>query len=204
MKNIFFFIFILLVGCSSINKVYMCGDRPCIDKKEFKKYSVETLTIEIQPINDKKNNTMDLAKLNIENNAQLNDNNRKNVKAKIKAEKMRLKNEKIRIKNEKTELKKVRKFRENEEKKLSKLTKKTDEKKLSKLTNKDAHMNKENQKKQIVNSNKDETIIKDASDNNKNDIQSICKIISDCNIDEIAEILTQKGRKKNFPDITAN
>ena len=192
MKNVIFYIFIFLVGCNSTNKDYICGDRPCIDKKEFKKYAAETLTIEIQPSKDKRNNSIDLVKLNTESDTQLKDNKSENEKAKIKAEKIRLINEKKRLKYEKIELKKKRKFRENEEKKLSK------------LTNKKTNMNKKNQKKQIVNSNKDVTSIKNTNKNNENDTHSICKIISDCNIDEIAEILIQKGKEKNFPDITAN
>lgn len=36
------------------------------------------------------------------------------------------------------------------------------------------------------------------------DANSICEIITDCDIDKIAELLIKKGREKNFPDITAN
>ena len=33
---------------------------------------------------------------------------------------------------------------------------------------------------------------------------SICNEIKDCDIDKIADLLTKKGRKKDFPDITSN
>src|SRR6056300_1009705 len=89
MKFFFIIFFMFLLGCGSTNKVYMCGDRPCVDKKEFKAYFAENLTIEVQTKTDKKNNTIDLVKLNTNTNASVvaSEPNVVNEKAIIKAEK---------------------------------------------------------------------------------------------------------------------
>ena len=88
-----------LLGCGSTNKVYMCGDRPCVDKKEFKAYFAENLTIEVQTKTDKKNNTIDLVKLNTNANAPevTSEPNVVDEKTRIKAEKNILKEEKKKI-----------------------------------------------------------------------------------------------------------
>jgi len=46
-------------------KVYMCGDRACIDKKEFKQFFSENLIVEIQTKVYNKKSSVDLIKLNI-------------------------------------------------------------------------------------------------------------------------------------------
>ena len=35
------------------------------------------------------------------------------------------------------------------------------------------------------------------------DIVDVCSIIAKCNIEEISKYLTEQGKKKKFPDITA-
>jgi len=122
MKFFFIIFFMFLLGCGSTNKVYMCGDRPCVDKKEFKAYFAENLTIEVQTKTDKKNNTIDLVKLNTNANAPevTSEPNVVDEKTKIKAEKNRLKEEKKRLIEE-------RKIKEKEEKRLAKLNKKNKE-----------------------------------------------------------------------------
>ena len=64
MKNIYFFIFLLLLSCTSLKKEYVCGDRPCVDKKEFNQFFAETLTIEVTDQSKKKQQSIDLVKLN--------------------------------------------------------------------------------------------------------------------------------------------
>ena len=40
--------------CSTVKKVYVCGDRPCIDKKEFNEYFAKNLTIEVTTLENVK------------------------------------------------------------------------------------------------------------------------------------------------------
>jgi len=194
MKYFFIVFFIFLFACSSTNKVYMCGDRPCVDKKEFKAYFAENLTIEVQTKTDKKNNTIDLVKLNTNTNAPVvtSEPNVVNEKAIIKAEKNRLKEEKKRLIEE-------RKIKEKEEKRLAKLNKKNKEVKEVKEV-----IKKDNTQQKIVKSSNIEKIKKITKNEEVEDANSICEIITDCDIDKIAELLIKKGREKDFPDITAN
>ena len=194
MKYFFIVFFIFLFGCSSTNKVYMCGDRPCVDKKEFKAYFAENLTIEVQTKTDKKNNTIDLVKLNTNTNAPVvaSEPNVVNEKAIIKAEKNRLKEEKKRLIEE-------RKIKEKEEKRLAKLNKKNKEVKEVKEV-----IKKDNTQQKIVKSSNIEKIKKITKNEEVEDANSICEIVTDCDIDKIAELLIKKGREKDFPDITAN
>ena len=67
MNYIFFLFFIFLVSCGTGKKTYICGERSCIDKKEFKEYFAENLTVEIQVNNNKKKSSVDLVKLNTNN-----------------------------------------------------------------------------------------------------------------------------------------
>ena len=194
MKFFFIIFFMFLLGCGSTNKVYMCGDRPCVDKKEFKAYFAENLTIEVQTKTDKKNNTIDLVKLNTNTNAPVvaSEPNVVNEKAIIKAEKNRLKEEKKRLIEE-------RKIKEKEEKRLAKLNKKNKEVKEVKEV-----IKKDNTQQKIVKSSNIEKIKKIRKNEEVEDANSICEIITDCDIDKIAELLIKKGREKDFPDITAN
>ena len=54
MKYIFFLFFLIFVGCVTAKKTYVCGDRPCLDKKEFKEYFAENLILEIETKKSKK------------------------------------------------------------------------------------------------------------------------------------------------------
>src|SRR5210317_667476 len=176
MKYFFIVFFIFLFGCSSTNKVYMCGDRPCVDKKEFKAYFAENLTIEVQTKTDKKNNTIDLVKLNTNANAP-----------EVKSE--------PNVVDEKTKIKE-QKNKEKEEKRLAKLNKKNKEVKEV--------IKKDNTQQKIVKSSNLEKAKKITKNEEVKDANSICEIITDCDIDKIAELLIKKGREKDFPDITAN
>ena len=90
MKFIYAFIFVLLLSCNTVKKEYVCGDHPCIDKKEFNEYFSKNLTIEIKAQTNNKNKNEDLVKLNIDSEVIKKKDN-KNYK---KKEKIRLKNEK--------------------------------------------------------------------------------------------------------------
>ena len=55
MKFVYLFFFLIFLSCNTIKKEYVCGDHPCIDKKEFKEYFSKNLTIEIKSQDKKKN-----------------------------------------------------------------------------------------------------------------------------------------------------
>ena len=59
----FLLVFLFLFSCSNKNKVFLCGDHECIDKKEMKEYFAKNLAIEVKTreINKKR---IDLVKLN--------------------------------------------------------------------------------------------------------------------------------------------
>ena len=66
MKTIYLIFFLLILSCNSIKKEYVCGDHPCLDKKEFKEYFSKNFIVEIKSENKNKNKKSDLVKLNTE------------------------------------------------------------------------------------------------------------------------------------------
>jgi hypothetical protein len=79
MKFVYLFFFLIFLSCNTIKKEYVCGDHPCIDKKEFKEYFSKNLTIEIKSQDKKKIKSVNLVELNtISSNIKKNDN--KNLK----------------------------------------------------------------------------------------------------------------------------
>ena len=64
MKYIYIFFFISLFSCGSSNQTYICGERKCIDKKEFKNYFAKNLTVEVLDKKKDKKKAIDLVKLN--------------------------------------------------------------------------------------------------------------------------------------------
>ena len=65
MKFIFFMILVFfLTNCSSTKKVYLCGDRECVNKKEANQYFEENLYLEVMFKDKKKIRVIDLVKLN--------------------------------------------------------------------------------------------------------------------------------------------
>ena len=126
MKNIYILILLLMIsGCIYNDKVYWCGDHPCINKKEREAYFKKNMIVEVKSKNDKKNiNKSQIEK--ILNEAKL-------------QEKTRIKNEKNLIKLEKKKIKRLKKEAKIEKKRLKK-----EEKELAKQIKKD-------EKKQIKN-----------------------------------------------------
>ena len=57
MRFFLFIIFLFLLSCSNkITQVYICGDHPCVNKKEMKEYFDNNISIEVFTIiPDKKN-----------------------------------------------------------------------------------------------------------------------------------------------------
>ena len=198
MKYFFILFFFTLLSCGPGKKVFICGDRPCIDKKEFDKYFVENFIIEIQPDKKKKEKTIDLVKLNTfykeKKNSNKKNSNLANNKLNKKEERAILKAQKVRLKNERKLDKIKRRNKIKEEKTLAKLNKKRSSKKI-KTTAKNID------KKKIINKNnvlkKTKVISNIGNTANKN----LCEDIKDCDIDKIADLLIKKGKEKKFPSI---
>ena len=112
MKYTYILFILFFASCSTTNKTYMCGDRECLDRKEFKEYFAKNLTVEIQVNNKKKKSSVDLVKLNT-NNAT---HKTKEKKSELKSEKINKKAKKIKLKEEKANLKAIRKAKEIKEK----------------------------------------------------------------------------------------
>ena len=69
MKKFFFFIILIfLTSCSKPKTVLICGDHICINDKEAQSYFEKNLTLEVQIIDNKKNDQVDLVELNLSSN----------------------------------------------------------------------------------------------------------------------------------------
>ena len=196
MKTIYLIFFLLILSCNSIKKEYVCGDHPCLDKKEFKEYFSKNFIVEIKSKDKNKNKKSDLVKLNTESSDKQKKNN-KNLKISKKMEDRkeieRQKKEKIRLLQERkiSELEKKNKIKE--EKKLAKYDKKN-----KKIINKKIPPK---NKKKIVKIPEEKIT---AKPDTTQDMESVCGKIKDCDINKITELLIKKGRNKPFPDITSN
>ena len=206
MKYLYFFFLVFLVSCVGGKKVYMCGDRACIDKKEFKQYFSENLIVEIQSKVYNKESSVDLIKLNISEPVD----NKKILKSSKTKEKLYKNEQKILNKIEKSRIKKERKAqliedkkRIKEEAKLAKLLKKTKKKKLIFDKNKEQSVvaSKISTKKKDKIKDKLKTKVNKISESKLQ--TDICVKITNCDIDQISELLIKKGREKDFPNITA-
>ena len=220
MRITFLIFFLFLLSCNSFQKnVFICGDRPCIDKKEFNEYFSKNLIIEINNDKKKKTQTVDLVKLNT-NSSSLKKNNLKTTKQeqrlKKKAEKEKLKADKIKL-LETRKIEKAEKKRKEKEIKLKQKEKKLFFKSSKPLIKEKEIINSSDEIKTAqTNVSVDKTIIKDLEKKEVVDkkiqidsvpaknIKSLCVEIENCNIDKIAEALIKKGKNKPFPDITSN
>jgi hypothetical protein len=204
MKFIYTFFFLILLSCSTTKKEYVCGDHPCIDKKEFNEYFSKNLTIEIKPQENKKKKNVNLVNINTDSKNVKKKNN-KNSK---KEEKIKKKNNLKKLNAEKTRLSKERKIKKKEEKRTAKLSKaeKLKEKNKKKIKNKIS--NNRNQVKKIIVDKKPLEQVADKSTSidliTTESIKSLCEEIKDCDIDKITELLIKKGKDKPYPNITSN
>lgn len=198
MKYFFILLFLTLLSCAPGKKVFICGDRPCIDKKEFDKYFAENFIIEIQPNKKKKEKIIDLVKLNTSYKEKKNTNkknsNLANNKLNKKEERAILKAQKVRLKNERKLDKIKRKNKIKEEKTLAKLNKKRSSKKIKTAA-------KNIDEKKISNKNNSLKKTKDISNIGNTANKNLCEDIKDCDIDKIADLLIKKGKEKKFPSI---
>ena len=65
-----FFLFFFLAHCSSITgdktqKIYICGDHECADKKEINNYFKNNISIEVYTLSDSSKKDYDLVELNM-------------------------------------------------------------------------------------------------------------------------------------------
>ena len=184
MRFIFLFFFLFFLSCNSLQKkVYIYGDRPCIDKKEFNEYFSKNLVIEIKKDKNEKLKVIDLVKLNSDSSSLKNNNketNKQDLRLIKKAEKEKLKVDKKQIfKTSKPSIKK------------------------KEITNSQNEIKNEQAK---VSVNKKEVINKEFQIDSveAKNIKSICTEIENCNIEKVAEILIKKGKDKPFPNIASN
>ena len=218
MKFFYLLFSLILISCVNVKKEYVCGDRPCVDHKEFKEFFAKNLTVEILDQKKKKNQKIDLVKLNTrDTNLKKKDSNtsKKNDKLRKKAKKEKLKAEKIRLLEER----KIKKA-ERKQKIIDKKLKNIEESRSTKIFSSDEELGSdinelENDKKLANN------VIKDVNNQSKikkiipneifetnqiksKNVKSICNENEDCDIDMIAEKLIKRGRDKPFPSITSN
>ena len=126
MKGLSLLIFLFLLSCNTVKKEYVCEGRPCVDKKEFNEFFAKNLSVEIFIPDNKKNNNIDLAKLNAGtfNSKKIDKKSARNEKrARLNEKKERQKAEKIKLKQERKTKKKQKKITKIEEKNLAKLKK---------------------------------------------------------------------------------
>ena len=174
-------------SCTPQKKVFICGDRECINKKEAKRYFEENLSFEVKIIEKKNKAFVDL----VEQNKRKKENYKKILPKEKNDDKDYL------TKSEKKAAKKFAKLKEKEKKrakkealKLNKIKERENKKRIAKLK-KDKKMT---TKKIIKKANtKKIKLIK----NNK-----FCLPKQNCNIDEIAEYFNQIGSKKPYPNIS--
>ena len=172
MNKFYLFIFIIFLGCSNSNRVYICGDHPCKNKKEMNDYFKNNISIEVYVVESKKRNR-DLVEMNltkekekgIENKkdkdfAFLKERKEKPIKAQKKQKPSKLK---LKVENNRS-----KKTKQGENDKKLNLSKKTFAYKKSKTTK----------------------------------IVHLCKSIKECDIDVISKKINDLGKDKSFPDIT--
>ena len=212
MKFVYLIFFILILSCSTVKKDYVCGDHPCVDKKEFNEFFSKNFIVEIKPQKKKNIKQNDLVRLNTESlNSKKNDNKYDKINRKIKAkkdkeelkkEKKRLlterKNKKIEEKNKALERKKIAKYSKSKSKNKNLTTSKVDQKETTSLI---YSKKTSDEKKSIVEISKSNISVN--TDKIKN-VKSICAEIKDCDINEIADLLIKKGKNKPYPNITSN
>ena len=66
MRFFLFIIFLFLFSCSNkVTQVYICGDHPCVNKKEMKEYFDNNISIEVFTITSDKDKKITLVDLNL-------------------------------------------------------------------------------------------------------------------------------------------
>ena len=140
MRFLLFFLLLFIFGCSGVlnkvEKIYICGDHPCANKKEAEEYFDNNISVEIYTItSDKlKKENFDLVELNM-----LEDKLRSKNKIEISQKKENIKKQiKERKKLAKLKMKKIEESKESKglvvNKELAKKKKPIKKKKINKFT----------------------------------------------------------------------
>ena len=169
---------IFFSGCNKPKTVLICGDHVCINKAEANQFFEENLTLEVQIVNKKKNKTVDLVQLNLQNKS----NNRE-----------------ISIKSKESTSKKIKTLTEREILKIkSDIKRKKDNKKKDQEKQENIPLAKKDKNLDILkkNNNKQKKLTQN------DDVIDVCTLLKKCSIDEISNYLIKKGNKKKFPDLT--
>jgi len=175
MRFFLFIIFLFLFSCSNkVTQVYICGDHPCVNKKEMKEYFDNNISIEVFTIiSDKENKKkFTLLDLNLMKDGDNKDRKKSNNLSSVKS---REDVKKIIKKRRKLAKLKLKENRENKAKGQKKVDK------ISKIKSKNVFKGK---KREAI------TFVR------------ICKNLEECDIDKISKIIMDMGKKKPFPDIT--
>ena len=171
---LFIFLIFFLSSCSKPKTVLICGDHICVNKSEAEDYFEKNLSIEVKIFDLKLNNEIDLVKLNL--------NNEDLAKRQITI---------LPIKDTKNKIKTLSKKEIIEIKEKIK-NKNRDEKIVKQIpNNNDFKKKKKDIKKKTKNIEK-----------NLTDIVDVCTILEKCSIDEISKYLLDRGKNKEFPNIT--
>ena len=175
MRFFLFIIFLFLFSCSNkVTQVYICGDHPCVNKKERKEYFDNNISIEVFTITPDKENKKNftLVDLNLMKSADNKDKKKNKNLSSVKS-----KEDVKKIIKKRRKLAKL-KLKENKENKI-KGQKKVD--KISKIKSKNVFKSKKREPITFV---------------------RICKNLEECDINKISKIIMDIGKKKPFPDIT--
>ena len=175
MRFFLFIIFLFLFSCSNkATQVYICGDHPCVNKKEKKEYFDNNISIEVFTIIPDKKNKKNFTLVDL--NLMKDDDNKDRKKSKdLSSVESKEDVKKIIKKRRKLAKLKLKENRENKAKGQKKVNK------ISKIKSKNVFKDK---KKEAI------TFIR------------ICKNLEECDIDKISKIIMDMGRKNPFPDIT--
>lgn len=171
MNRIYLLAFIMLLGCTSSNRVYICGDHECINKKEIEDYFKNNISMEVYVVesNKSKKKNQDLVQLNI-----------------LKDKKVdKKKEELVFLKKRKQEITKTKK-----EQKPSKLKLKVETEKKEKPKKAKNKMGSAKSKTTFAYKKQKST-----------KIVHMCKRMEECDIDIISKKVNDLGKGKSFPNI---
>ena len=195
-----------MISCSTTKKVYICGDRECINKSEAKKYFKENLSLEIKIIDKKKEKTFNLVQLNTstkKNTEKKKDffNLKKIIDNKQKAIEV---TEPVKS-NKKFSLKKKNSDIKNNKNMPKQKTILIEEvKKISPKPTKKNNLIKKNNKVEKIKLVKTKPIesFKPKKQKNSSTETYLCEVIENCDIDKITSYLIKKGKDKKYPNLT--
>ncbi len=175
MRFFLFIIFLFLFSCSNkVTQIYICGDHPCVNKKERKEYFNNNISIEVFTIIPDKKNKKNFTLVDL--NLMKDDDNKDRKKSKdLSSVESKEDVKKIIKKRRKLAKLKLKENRENKAKGQKKVNK------ISKIKSKNVFKGK---KKEPI------TFVR------------ICKNLEECDIDKISKIIMDMGKKKPFPDIS--